>query len=199
MAETVLNKASKKNKLNINAVSNNLDSDNDKQITANGKPVTFSKASKKKGLIMLIVEKGRMGSTFPSSFICFDLRARYLIEVRDFTTIIQDVGRVFGYGNRPNLLISTVADSFLKEVWDIEQDGISFPKLKKHMIKLGAHMSIRETLQNNDKQEQISPNFQTETMTCDEAEMEEDVKDDDDLAALREIYDVDKKDPTFLF
>ena len=115
--------------------------------------------------------------------------------MKDFTTIIQDVGRVFGYGNRPNLLISTVADEFLEDVWDNKQDGIGFPKLKKGIIKLGAHMSRRKSSINNKKQEQIPPSHQTVDVTCDEAKMEEDLKDDDDLAALREIYDVDKKDP----
>jgi len=54
-------------------------------------------------MIMLIIEQGRMGDTFPPNCVCFDLRARFLGPVKDFTSIIQDVGRAFGYGDRPGV------------------------------------------------------------------------------------------------
>ena len=60
--------------------------------------------------IVFILEQCRMGDTFPSTCVCFDLRPRYLQPVKDFTSIIQDVGRAFGYGERPTLLLSPKAD-----------------------------------------------------------------------------------------
>ncbi len=48
-------------------------------------------------MIMIIIEQGRMGDTFPATCVCFDLRARFLRQVEDFTSLIQDIGRAFGY------------------------------------------------------------------------------------------------------
>ena len=94
-----------------------------------------------KPMIMLIAEKGSMGSTFPNSFICFDLRACDLNKVTDFTTLIQDVGRVSGYGHTPDLLISAEANSFLKNVWNEEQGDINLENLRNELeLKLGANM-----------------------------------------------------------
>ena len=92
-------------------------------------------------MIMIIIERGRMGDTFPSNCIRFDLRARYLSPVKDFTSIIQDVGRAFGYGRRPVLILSKEADKFLTDIWDTETDGLSMEKLKKQTkVLLGKHM-----------------------------------------------------------
>jgi hypothetical protein len=69
--------------------------------------------------IILVIEQFRMGDTFPTTCICFDLRARYLFPVHDFTSIIQDVGRAFGYPKRPLLLLSKQANDFLTDIWDL--------------------------------------------------------------------------------
>jgi hypothetical protein len=39
-------------------------------------------------MILIVIESGRMGDTFPE-FVRFDLRARYLSPVKDFTSIVQ--------------------------------------------------------------------------------------------------------------
>ena len=92
-------------------------------------------------MIMIIVERGRMGDTFPPNCVCFDLRGRYLTPVKDFTSIIQDVGRAFGYGERPTLLLSKEADKFLGEIWDTATDSLSMEALKrKTNVSLGNHM-----------------------------------------------------------
>jgi hypothetical protein len=44
-------------------------------------------------MIMIVIECGRMGDTFPEC-VRFDLRARYLSPVQDFTSIIQ-VTKIF--------------------------------------------------------------------------------------------------------
>lgn len=75
-------------------------------------------------MIMIIIEQGRMGDTFPPNCVCFDLRARFLKPVENFTVLIQDIGRAFGYEktvryqtlHRPNLIISNDADNFLKKI-----------------------------------------------------------------------------------
>jgi hypothetical protein len=95
--------------------------------------------------IVFIIEQCRMGDTFPSTCVCFDLRPRYLQPVKDFTSIIQDVGRAFGYGERPTLLLSPKADEFLKTIWDNQSQGISWENLKNQLTKvvLGKNMSRR--------------------------------------------------------
>lgn len=45
--------------------------------------------------LVLLVEKGKMGDTFPDHFSHFDLRARYQ-NVSSRVALIQDVGRAFG-------------------------------------------------------------------------------------------------------
>ncbi len=82
-------------------------------------------------MILFIVEQCRMGDTFPSPCACFDLRPRYLDVVNDFTSIIQDVGRAFGYGARPTLFLSKEANEFLKIIWNAETSEISYEDLKK--------------------------------------------------------------------
>jgi hypothetical protein len=52
-------------------------------------------------LLLIVIEKGRMGDTFPSeSFRYFDLRARYqgsTLYSTYYCSLLQDVGRSFGY------------------------------------------------------------------------------------------------------
>lgn len=48
--------------------------------------------------LVIIVDKGRMGDTFPAnSFKLFDIRSRYYSRVGDKSTLIQDCGRATGY------------------------------------------------------------------------------------------------------
>ena len=51
-----------------------------------------------KGLpcIVIVVDKGRMGETFPYNFKVFDLRARYSTTISSSTTLEQDFGRACG-------------------------------------------------------------------------------------------------------
>ena len=57
-------------------------------------------------LLLIVIEKGRMGDTFPSeSFRYFDLRARYqkdIVYSTYYCSLLQDVGRAFGYSNANN-------------------------------------------------------------------------------------------------
>jgi len=60
-------------------------------------------------ILLIVVEKARMGDTLPSNFKHFDLRCRYNAEngaQTIYSSLLQDVGRAFGYGERPNLFIT---------------------------------------------------------------------------------------------
>jgi len=60
-------------------------------------------------ILLIVIEKGRMGDTFPANFKYFDLRCRYSRENANSTTyasFIQDLGRAFGYGERPKVFLS---------------------------------------------------------------------------------------------
>ena len=63
----------------------------------------------------------------------------------DFTSIIQDVGRAFGYGERPNLRLSNEADEFLNNIWDTETDYLSMENLENMTrVVLGKHMQRKK-------------------------------------------------------
>jgi len=138
-------------------------------------------------MIMLIIEQGRMGDTFPSNTVCFDLRARFLRPVKDFTSIIQDIGRAFGYGERPDLIISQAADRFLRKIW--KEDGISYASLKtEHELKsalLGKNMK-RNIKQKNEQVQTTSEEDEDEEMNA-------------MLELFRELYREDEKKPNFLY
>ena len=45
----------------------------------------------------VLVEKGRFGDSFPGRLLHYDLRARYQSATCTFSSLLQDVGRCFGY------------------------------------------------------------------------------------------------------
>jgi hypothetical protein len=53
--------------------------------------------------LLIILEKGRFGDTFPSNMTHFDVRSRYVDGGETFTTFFQDVGRAFGFNLHPEL------------------------------------------------------------------------------------------------
>ncbi|RNA27064.1 GREB1 isoform X1 [Brachionus plicatilis] len=61
-------------------------------------------------MLLILIEKGRCGDTFPSNFKYFDLRPRYQSKNSQDTTyyasLKQDVGRAFGYGERPKVFLA---------------------------------------------------------------------------------------------
>ena len=134
-------------------------------------------------MIMIIIERGRMGDTFPSNCIRFDLRARYLSPVKDFTSIIQDVGRAFGYGRRPNLILSKEADKFLTDIWDTETDGLSTENLKKQTkVLLGKHM---KRINKREGEEIEGEDFSEEESS--------------DLQLVHKIFESDENNSMFLY
>ena len=48
----------------------------------------------------VLVEKGRYGDSFPGRLMHYDLRARYHRQSCTFSSLLQDVGRCFGYQQR---------------------------------------------------------------------------------------------------
>ena len=174
--------------------------------------------------IVFIIEKCRMGDTFPSSCVCFDLRSRYLQPVKDFTSIIQDVGRAFGYGERPFLLLSPEADEFLEKIWNNESEGISWENLKKLLdVNLGKNMKRKQETKNKcDKFARMRQanfysqrqNFISEIIFSDLREVDNESLDEwnnpendeteteqpEEIVRLfQEIYQADPKQPVFLY
>ncbi|KNC51762.1 uncharacterized protein AMSG_07836 [Thecamonas trahens ATCC 50062] len=47
--------------------------------------------------LLVLVDKGRMGDSFPPNFAAFDLRGRYRSVVSQWASFDQDVGRAFGH------------------------------------------------------------------------------------------------------
>ena len=52
----------------------------------------------RKSSFCVLVEKGRYGDSFPGRLMHYDLRARYHRPSCTFSSLLQDVGRCFGYG-----------------------------------------------------------------------------------------------------
>jgi hypothetical protein len=170
--------------------------------------------------IVFIIEKCRMGDTFPSSCVCFDLRSRYLQPVKDFTSIIQDVGRAFGYGERPFLLLSPEADDFLTKIWNNDSEGISWENLKDLVdVNLGKNMIRRTEPKMKQKIQPAAEYFQQKDLVqsydfldllgdeCDshadwtmfESDDLETEKPEEIVRMLQEIYQTDPKNPVFLY
>ena len=63
--------------------------------------------------LLVVVNKGNIGDTFPSPFTFYDIRAREKINI--WSEFEQNVGRAFGYGDRPLLLLSEHAFDVLKK------------------------------------------------------------------------------------
>ena len=151
-------------------------------------------------MIMIIVERGRMGDTFPPNCVCFDLRGRYLTPVKDFTSIIQDVGRAFGYGERPTLLLSKEADKFLGEIWDTATDSLSMEALKrKTNVSLGNHM--QRTKKGNTKPlENVLDNKEgINNIGNDDQEDDEPLEEVHDLQLVHQIFLANPNNPMFLY
>jgi hypothetical protein len=135
--------------------------------------------------IFIIVERARMGDTLPQTFLALDLRPRYLKTASDFTTIIQDVGRAFGYGKRPTLLLSPKADKFLKEAWDNEKDSISKDGFKKVLQRvLGPNMEKKENI---------------EDVENSESQYEDELEVENGLNIIQAIFKPDENNPVFLY
>jgi hypothetical protein len=166
--------------------------------------------------IILVIEQFRMGDTFPKTCICFDLRARYLFPVQVFASIIQDVGRSFGYSQRPLLLLSQQAFAFLTEICDHKTGYISWESLKtkpttvllgKNTTRKLGNKSLKETLDLGSKVESdTKTEIETETETEAEAETETGTETHDTtegdstemiVKQFQEIFEQDVKEPVF--
>lgn len=80
--------------------------------------------------LMLLVETGRMGDTFPSTMRVFDLRARYRSDW-NYSTLTQDIGRVFGYGDRP---IGFVSPDVLDDLYEGLRTTKRGPKADEYLL-----------------------------------------------------------------
>ena len=161
--------------------------------------------------ICLIVEKGRLGDTFPKNCIAFDLRARYTNEVSNFTSFYQDAGRAFGYNERPTLILSKKAYEFVEQVWDLNEDRLSknfFVKAKDqladHMQRIESKIDNDENLSFEEKELMAITNDQNQEIdqaTFRKPENLEMNQEEFDciLWIIRKSFKVNEEDPVFLY
>ena len=103
--------------------------------------------------VLILVEKGRMGDTFPQSFDCLDLRLSYDSKEGSslyLSTIIQELGRMCRYSKSsasetPYVLVGRVLFKTLQESLGTSPSvsAISCNKIDRYMTK--ASTSIGET------------------------------------------------------
>jgi len=94
---------------------------------------------------------------------------------------LQDVGRAFGYNERPTLVLSQTANAFLVNIWDKEKDEISWERLRNvRSVVLGQHMKKIKSRQSVDEDELNQTNL-------------------NELQLFKEIFKKNEKDPVMLY
>ena len=128
--------------------------------------------------LLIIVDQGKMGDTFPQNLIAWDLRARYDSNSFSRTTFIQDAGRVFGWRYRkdasaprlPRLLLGEKAYlRFANNDWKHFLDGnlkkrqTTTPKQSMHAAVAAPETSMPADV--NDQLRQFFCVFERDAMT----------------------------------
>ena len=95
--------------------------------------------------VLILVDKGRMGDTFPQSFDCLDLRLNYDVKEGSslyLSTIIQELGRMCRYSKSsasetPYVLVGRVLFKALKKSLETSSSmsAISCNKIDRYMTK----------------------------------------------------------------
>jgi hypothetical protein len=98
---------------------------------------------------------------------------------------LQDVGRAFGYNERPTLVLSEKANEFLRKIWDGKKDQISWESLRNETksVVLGQHMT-KITDQSEDEDE-FGQNKEKEP--------------ENELQIFKDIFKGNEKDPVMLY
>ena len=101
--------------------------------------------------LLILVDKGRMGDTFPRSFDCLDLRLSYDSKPLYLSTIIQELGRICRYAklsvddsraqNLPYVLIGPELYRALKESVKMSPSIMSLISRKRKAYKVDRYMT----------------------------------------------------------
>lgn len=106
-----------------------------------------------RSLLLVLVAKGRLGDTFPSTFHCLDMRARNRSEVPSvmMSTLIQELGRLCRYckdsDTRPYALVSKQLEEDIREaraLAEANQEDRLVSLLRSHGKRLDSHMMLME-------------------------------------------------------
>ena len=102
-----------------------------------------------RSLLLVLVAKGRLGDTFPSTFHCLDMRARNRSEPPSvmMSTLIQELGRLCRYckdsdsDSRPYALVSKQLHKDIEEaVADGNQEDRLVSLLRSHGTRVDSHI-----------------------------------------------------------
>ena len=105
-----------------------------------------------RSLLLVLVAKGRLGDTFPSTFHCLDMRARNRSELPSvmMSTLIQELGRLCRYckdsDEKPYALVSK---QLLKDLGEACAEGPQEDRLvsllRSHGSRLDSHMMLQDS------------------------------------------------------
>ena len=105
-----------------------------------------------RSLLLVLVAKGRLGDTFPSTFHCLDMRARNRSELPSvmMSTLIQELGRLCRYckdsDEKPYALVSM---QLLKDLGEACAEGPQEDRLvsllRSHGNRLDSHMMLQDS------------------------------------------------------
>ena len=104
-----------------------------------------------RSLLLILVEKGRLGDTFPDTFHCLDMRARNRSKKASMmmSTLIQELGRLCRYckdsDERPYALVSPQLWNDLCAATSV-QEGVGPDRLvsllRSHKERIDSHMRL---------------------------------------------------------
>ena len=103
-------------------------------------------------LLLILVAKGRLGDTFPRTFHCLDMRARYRTDPPSamMSTLVQELGRLCRYSkegeDRPYALISKMLYDDAMPKSDYSGSYLTY-LLREHGNKLDSHMTLEHSEQ----------------------------------------------------
>ena len=106
--------------------------------------------------VLILVDKGRMGDTFPQSFDCLDLRLNYDSRPLYLSTVIQELGRMCRYAkvsvdeshaqNLPYALVGRELFNDLKESPSVSSISRKSNKVDRYMTPSGGKVNTSSSL-----------------------------------------------------
>ena len=105
-----------------------------------------------RSLLLVLVAKGHLGDTFPSTFHCLDMRARHRSEQSSvmMSTLVQELGRLCRYckdsDEKPYALVSKQLLADIGEACAEEaQEDRLVSLLRSHSSRLDSHMMLKDS------------------------------------------------------
>ena len=117
-----------------------------------------------RSLLLVLVAKGRLGDTFPHTFHCLDMRARYRTDPPSsmMSTLVQELGRLCRYskeGPGQDMPYALISEKLYSDV--IPPTGYTGSRLTWLLLKHGNRLDTHITLEHPGEWQQRAPQCQS--------------------------------------